>query len=413
MARDDETNMLNIMQIRAFCQVAKRGSVSQAANDLFRTQSAITRSIRDLEHVLSVPLFERHFSGMVLTDYGKCILPRAQHAIEELNAVPLILARLKNKENKEFIEPIYLFNARRLEIFLQLYHVNHTQTVANLLNITQPAVSAALKTLEKGSGFALFRRTPEGVMPGQAATLIYPNLSRCMNELQHIYADIAARRGVLEGVVRIGALPLSRTRLLPQAVSAFLAAHPGIQVLTNESPFDALVSEMRAGNIDFILGALRNTRQAPDLASEVLFEEEMVTLARNDHPLHKENALRDGLAQARWVLPRAGTPARLMLDAAFTALGVEAPRPVVETGDLAMVRGLLLHSDMLAAVSKSQLAWELEAGVLTALPVALPQTRRDIGLTFRAGSLPSPATEALLGYLRRCAREETFLYRQP
>ncbi|WP_024561935.1 LysR substrate-binding domain-containing protein, partial [Franconibacter helveticus] len=164
---------------------------------------------------------------------------------------------------------------------------------------------------------------------------------------------------------------------------------------------------------DFILGALRNTRQAPDLASEVLFEEEMVILARNDHPLHKENALRDGLAQARWVLPRAGTPARLMLDAAFTALGVEAPRPVVETGDLAMVRGLLLHSDMLAAVSKSQLAWELEAGVLTALPVALPQTRRDIGLTFRAGSLPSPATEALLGYLRRCAREETFLYRQP
>ncbi|WP_029589747.1 LysR family transcriptional regulator [Franconibacter helveticus 513] len=413
MARDNETNLLNIMQIRAFCQVAKRGSVSQAANDLFRTQSAITRSIRDLEHVLSVPLFERHFSGMVLTDYGKCILPRAQHAIEELNAVPLILARLKNKENKEFIEPIYLFNARRLEIFLQLYHVNHTQTVANLLNITQPAVSAALKTLEKGSGFALFRRTPEGVMPGQAATLIYPNLSRCMNELQHIYADIAARRGVLEGVVRIGALPLSRTRLLPQAVSAFLAAHPGIQVLTNESPFDALVSEMRAGNIDFILGALRNTRQAPDLASEVLFEEEMVILARNDHPLHKENALRDGLAQARWVLPRAGTPARLMLDAAFTALGVEAPRPVVETGDLAMVRGLLLHSDMLAAVSKSQLAWELEAGVLTALPVALPQTRRDIGLTFRAGSLPSPATEALLGYLRRCAREETFLYRQP
>lgn len=413
MESEKDINYINIMQIRSFCQVAKRGSVSQAANDLFRTQSAITRSIRDLEHVLSVPLFERHFSGMVLTDYGKCILPRAQKAIEELNEVPLILARLKNKENKEFVEPIYLFNARRLEIFLQLYHVNHTQTVARLLGITQPAVSAALKMLEKGSGVAFFRRSPEGVMPGQAATLIYPNLSRCMNELQHIYADIAARRGVLEGTVRIGALPLSRTRLLPQAVSAFLAEHPGIQVLTNESPFDALVAEMRAGNIDFIIGALRNAGQASDLANEVLFEEEMVILARNDHPLHNAGDLRAGLAQARWVLPRAGTPARRMLEDAFTALGVSAPCPVVETGDLAMVRGLLLHSDMLAAVSKSQLAWELEAGVLTPLPVTLPQTRRDIGLTFRAGSLPSPATEALLGYVRHCARAEIFPYTQP
>lgn len=400
MEREDSGNYINIMQIRAFCQVAKRGSVSRAANDLFRTQSAVTRSIRDLEQVLSVALFERHFSGMVLTDYGKCILPRAQQAIDELNNVPLILAPLKNKENKE-TEPVYLFNARRLEIFLQLFHVNHTQTVANQLNITQPAVSAALRMLEKGSGFTLFRRTPEGVMPTQAATLIYPNLSRCMNELQHILADIAARRGVLEGTVRIGALPLSRTRLLPQAVSAFLAAHPGIQVLTNESPFDALVSDMRAGNIDFIIGALRNTRQAPDLASEVLFEEEMVILARNDHPLRQTQDLRAGLADARWVLPRARTPARLMLDEAFTALGIGVPRPVVETGDLAMVRGLLLSSDMLAAVSKSQLAWELEAGVLTALPVALPQTRRAIGLTFRAGGLPSPAAGALLAYLRR------------
>ncbi|MBN0056371.1 LysR family transcriptional regulator, partial [Mycobacterium tuberculosis] len=52
---------MNIMQLRFFCQVALRGSVSRAADDLFRTQSAITRAIRDLEAALNVTLFERHY----------------------------------------------------------------------------------------------------------------------------------------------------------------------------------------------------------------------------------------------------------------------------------------------------------------------------------------------------------------
>ncbi len=75
------------MQLRFFCQVALRGSVSRAADDLFRTQSAITRAIRDLEAALNVTLFERHYSGMVPTEYGKCILPRARRAIDDLQAI--------------------------------------------------------------------------------------------------------------------------------------------------------------------------------------------------------------------------------------------------------------------------------------------------------------------------------------
>ena len=80
MLKKKHDKIINIMQLRFFCQVALRGSVSRAADDLFRTQSAITRAIRDLEAALNVTLFERHYSGMVPTEYGKCILPRARRA---------------------------------------------------------------------------------------------------------------------------------------------------------------------------------------------------------------------------------------------------------------------------------------------------------------------------------------------
>ncbi|XXD07484.1 LysR family transcriptional regulator [Klebsiella sp. R445] len=394
---------INIMQLRFFCQVAQRGSVSRAADDLFRTQSAITRAIRDLEAALNVTLFERHYSGMVATEYGRCILPRALRAIEDLQAIPALMQKLHARSTASGALPDsgWLFNTRRLEIFLQLYHVNHTQTVASQLGITQPAVSAALKILEKGAGSALFRRTPEGVRPTPAADLLYPPISRALNELENIWSDLAARRGVLEGSVRIGALPLSRTQLLPAAISAFLARYPGIMVMTNESPYESLVSDMRAGHIDFIIGALRQDEDLPDLRCEALFEEDMLILLRNGHPLLRHPDPQSQLASAQWVLPRSNAPARHLLEKAFLTLGLPLPQPTVETGDAAMVRGLLRDSDMLAAVSASQMRFEIDNGLLTVLPVSLPDTTRRIGLTFRAGSLPSPATQALLQFIQQ------------
>lgn len=402
MLKRRANNAINIMQLRFFCQVALRGSVSRAADDLFRTQSAITRAIRDLEATLNVTLFERHYSGMVLTEYGKCILPRARRAIDDLQAVPALMQKLRARNATAALPDAgWLFHTRRLEIFIQLYHVNHTQTVASHLGVTQPAVSAALKILEKGADSALFRRTPEGVRPTPAADALYPHISRALNELDNIWSDLAARRGVLEGSVRIGALPLSRTQLLPVAISAFLARHPGITVMTNESPYESLVSDMRAGNIDFIIGALRQGEDLPDLSSEALFEEDMLILVRNDHPLLRDPNPRDRLAQAQWILPRSNAPARHLLDKAFLTLGLPLPLPCVETGDAAMVRGLLRDSDMLAAVSASQMRFEIDNNLLTVLPVRLPDTTRRIGLTFREGSLPSPATQALLAFIHQ------------
>lgn len=406
MSLTAQAKSINIMQIKFFCQIARRGSISRAADDLFRTQSAVTRAMHDLEAELAVTLYERHYNGMVLTEYGKRLLPRAQTAVADLQAVPALLSKLKDKAivAREPTEPVWLFNTRRLEIFLRLYKMNHTRTVAEQLHITQPAVSAALKVLEKGAGIPLFRRTPEGVKPTVAADMIYPNISRAMNELEHIRDDIAACNGLLTGHVRIGALPLSRSQILPQAIAAFQSRHPAITIKTNESPYDALLAELRAGNIDFIVGALRNQEANTDINSEVLFQEEIIITARAGHPLVSSYRHPDDLQQVKWVLPRSQTPARHSLENAFATIGIAPPEPQVETGDAAMVRGLLLHSDMLAVVSSTQMAYELENGILAVVPVALPNTRRGIGITQRASGLLTPAAEALLEEIRRNTR---------
>jgi len=392
----------SLMHVRAFVRVADHGSVSKASVALFRAQSVVTRAISELEERLDVHLFERHANGMRLTDFGERLLPRARRVLAELDTVPKLL----NGGDRQAVEPLYLFQARRLQVFVKLCETHHMQTVASLLGLSQPAVSSTLKVLENGCGKTLFERTPKGLQPTRASHDILFPIRRALNELRHLDTDITAIRGALQGVVHIGALPLGRTRILPEAIVRLMGEHPGIQVITNESPFDLLATELRAGDVDFIFGALRSVTYASDLLGESLLTEEMVVLARRDHPLCKNTGLQDELARARWVLPRAGSPARQMLDDCFTGFGIAVPRPVVESGDLAIIRGLLLRSNMLAAVSAHQLEQEIASGELCILPLELKQTTRAIGLTYRNGCLHSPVAQALMDMIRRVIREQ-------
>lgn len=393
-----EDNSIKIMQLRAFCMIAKRGTVSEAADNLFRTQSAVTRSVRELENTLGVTLFERHASGMMITDFGKCILPRALRAIAELRHIPEILSKLRQRggERREEAEPIWLFNLRRLEVFLALHRYHHTKTVAHALGVSQPAISASLKILEKGADMVLFQRTPHGMVPTLAGREIAPFISRAINEVGHIKEDIAARQGVLTGTVHIGALPLSRTNLLPEAIALLIAAHPGIRIFTNESAFGSLITDLRSGDVDFIVGALRKEDEFFDIENVTLFKEELVLLVKPHHPLLHRALKPSDLTQAQWILPRSKSPARRLLEKAFIKRGLPSLMPVIESGDLAIVRGLLLRSEMIAVVSSQQLSWEVETGVLQPLDYSLPDTRREIGLIFRRGSLHSPAAQALI-----------------
>lgn len=413
MKKTEEEKIIKIMQIRAFCMIADQGTVSRAAGNLFRTQSAITRSIRDLEHTLGITLFERHPSGMLLTEMGRGMLPRARRAIAELKQLPPLLQRLKQRDShrSDEAEPIWLFNLRRLQIFLTLFRLHHTQSVARVLDISQPAVSAALKVLEKGAGLTLFQRTPKGMMPTPAAREMAPGISRALNEIRLIPQDIAAQQGELTGTVQVGALPLSRTRLLPLAIARLLARHPGVKVVTNESAFAALVTELRAGDVDFIFGALRRDESVSDIHNDVLFTEELILLTRPGHPLAGRILRTADLANVQWVLPRANSPARHLLDRAFSSLGVAPPQPAVESGDLAVVRGLLLASDMVAVVSSHQLEYEVSAQILTPLRFNLPDTHRQIGLTWRQGALHSAAAQALIHCISDVVRDNPALDR--
>jgi len=396
-------DLLNLAHLRAFRLVADTGSATRAAASLYRAQSAVTRSVQELETALGEPLFERKPSGMLPTAVGRIVLDRCARIFIELEALAQWCAARQTRRRAlpEGTLPAWLLNTRRLQLFVALARHRHMPSTASAFGISQPAVSSAMRVLESGSGVTLFHRSPRGVQLTPEGEIFLLHVRRALNELRHVPDDIAALHGNIRGAVTVGALPLGRTLMLPAAIARMSALHPGVRVVTDESAYELLVAGLRAGDVDFILGALRENDAASGLANERLMAEDMVVLARKGHPLAQQKGLSvSDLRNAQWIVPRIHSPARGLFEAQFKRLKLKPPTPGVETADLAVIRGLLMGTDMIAAVSAQQLHYEIASGQLAVLDVPLSSTRREIGLTLRADSAPSPAARALIDAIR-------------
>jgi LysR family transcriptional regulator of gallate degradation len=398
---------INLRHVRAFHSVATTGGIRRSAEALYRASSAVARSVSALEQSLDVPLFERKGRGMLLTAAGETVRLRAARIDAELNEVRDDAVRMLGRgDSGGAIGAIdALFYQPRLLAASLLAEVHHMPSVARATGMSQPAVSSAIAKLEATLRQPLFMRTASGMVPTVAGARWVVRFERVLAELRHIEADIAALNGVLEGVVTIGALPLARTLVLPVSVAALLHRHPRMQVRSLESPYEDLCAGLLSGKIDFIVGALR---PLPDegLATELLFGDDIALIAGSTHPLASRRSigLRD-LDGFPWVLSRAGTPLRRSFEAFFARHGMPAPQPAIETGDLALLRGLLLQGGMLTALSAHQLRYEIEAGSLVVLPFAMAGMRREIGITTRAGAHLSSGATALLDEIRRVGAE--------
>jgi LysR family transcriptional regulator of gallate degradation len=197
-----------------------------------------------------------------------------------------------------------------------------------------------------------------------------------------------------------------RTRIVPKAITHLLAGHSYLDVSTVEGPYHDLITGLRCGDIDIVIGALRGEKVDKDLQEEVIFTDSLSLIVRAGHPLTRRNyiAWRD-LVRYQWILPRPGTPTRDLFERTIQRRGLALPDHVVETSSTVMLRGLLLESDRITVLSRHQIQFEEEAGLLAVLPFDLSGSERPIGMTRRRTGALSPAAELFVDEVRTAANQ--------
>ena len=392
----------NLRHLQAFLEVVALGGINAAAGKMHLTQSAVTQAIAAVERHFGVSLFTRSSTGMHPTAAGSVCAERIERALTQLREAMEELARSKLDTREQLFRHV---TAAQLTSLIKLVEFRNFTHAARALGVSQPTIHRAARTLERALGAELFEKTSYGVVPTREAEKLSQRAHRAFVEIAQAQADVDALRGHDTGSTVIGAMPLARSFLVPKALIQFTHEHSEHAVSIMEGTYEHLLAALQAGHADFLIGALRELRPSADIVQEHLFDDPLSIVMRGQHPLAKRRKLSAAdLTAHPWIAPRSSSPLRAHFDTLFTKLGVAPPRQPIECNSLIAARALLMESDHLMLSSMNQVHYELQAGMLVALPHPAGKIVRGIGLTIRRDWRPTQAQARLLAILRETAK---------
>ncbi len=395
-----DATLPNVRHLLAVHEVAVCHRIKDAARQVHLSQPAVTQAVAKLERDLSEPLFDRRPEGMFATEAGKLFLHRVERALDLLKEGER-QARRKSPDagRRDFHRLTTATQLRALTAVAQTENFSHA---ARQIGVSQPAVHRAAKDLERLSGITFFEPVRRGVQLTPAAEAFSYYVRLAAAEMRQGRYEISALQGQDSTRIVVGSLPLSRPSLLPAAMDRLLRASEGrVQLHCVDAPYESLLRDLRFGDLDFLVGALRKDLPADDVVQEPLFEDRLYIVAGQGHPLtrHPRPSLEDTLNYP-WIAPPKATPSGSYL---FEILKIpQLPNtPVrVVASSLALLRGLMMRGDYLTIMSRRQVEIEVETGTIVTLPIDLQDSARAIGLTYRAGWEPTPTQTRFIDLIR-------------
>jgi LysR family pca operon transcriptional activator len=294
---------------------------------------------------------------------------------------------------------------RQLEIFVEVARQKSVNRAAAVLNLSQPAVTRTLRELEEICGKQLVEKDGRGIRISHYGSVF----------LRHAGASIAAARDGLRALaqesgadgppLRIGALPTVSATLIPLAVSRFLASDMGntLQIVSGDNR--VLLSQLRKGELDLVVGRLPAPELMQGLEFEPLYREKVVFIVDAAHPLAgcEQISIRD-LDGFPVLVPIEGSIIRPLVNRLFIEQGLTAPRQVIETVSESFGRAFVKRNNAIWIISRGVVSAEVESGEFFPLPIDTDSTLGSVGLNIRAGCELDHAVHYFAGILRELAR---------
>lgn len=382
----------NLRHLRVFLSVAETTSVTRASELNHISQPAVTQAVAKLEVAADASLFTRTSHGLFATPAGGLLAQRVRRAFSYLDpALSDLSPRLKMTATSS-----------QLQALIAVREAENFTLAARRLGIAQPTVHRAVSQLEQEAARPLFERTSFGMVATRPAQALAQAARLAFAELEQAEADLAEITAREAGRIVVGAMPLSCSYILPKAIARFRELRSSLPILLLDGPYDDLLAGLRRGEIDFLIGALRDPAPIGDVEQRELFSDTLVVVCGRSHPLAAcDKVSLSAMASYPWVVGKKGTPIRRHFDALFKDGGLPAPTGILESGSVILIRELLDASDHLGCISHRQAEAEIRRGLMHALPIDLSHTARPIGLTTRKDWLPTMAQAQFMATLEQ------------
>jgi DNA-binding transcriptional LysR family regulator len=282
----------------------------------------------------------------------------------------------------------------QIEGFVEIARQGNMRRAAFALSISQPALTARIQALEEELGATLFRRTHSGMVLTPVGHAFLPHAERAVEEIRSGGALVREFEHGVTGELALAVAPAVSAYVLPELLARFTERHPTVRLLVRTGHSEEILELVVRGEVE--LGIGRQLRD-PRVRSRPLYEDELLLVARPDHPLAIAGSVDVAeIRHTQLILFDRTSSYYDLTNALFRVAGV-VPRGVTEVDNIEAARRMVERGLGVALLPGTAIADALASGTLREVELAGTEPiRRRIVAVERVGSRPTSEFVATL-----------------
>ncbi len=271
-----------------------------------------------------------------------------------------------------------------LRMLTTLARVGTVGRVAELFNVTQPAISKQFAELEALLGMPVVARNGRRVGLTPAGEVLVKYGWQILHSLEAARREIEDLGSGLAGTLRVGAVTTVMPTLVAAGVTQLRQRTSEVTLTLMEATTDTLFPLLREGELDVVISRTRITRPLDGLEEKLLGIDPIVVACASRHPLARRKSLRwADLGSYAWVLPPKGSAIHDGLMRIFDKHALHAQESSISATSITLLPRLLADGRLIGLMPRAYAQEYVGQGMLTILPLAFPHAAQEVRAVWR------------------------------
>ena len=292
-------------------------------------------------------------------------------------------------------------NLNQLRVFYEAARTGSFTSAAKKLCITQPAVTAQIKTFEDQCNLKLFKKKGRSLYLSDEGSTLYEYTRRIFEYEKEVEDVIEEMRKLKRGTLRLGTSKAYARYFMPFLISSFHEAFPHIKVHLDEgSSMDILRSLLELKNE---VAVIAKVEEDPNVTFLPFKRDELILILAPTHSLSKKKSVSvEELVHEPMIMKEMGSGTRKQVNELFNRKG-HSPNVLMETSNTEFIKQLVQRGEGISFLVEESVAVEIGEKRLATVPVAGEKLFLDVSIAYLKDQHLSHPARAFVEMLKKMA----------
>ena len=297
-----------------------------------------------------------------------------------------------------------MINLNQLRVFYEAARAGSFTIAARNLFITQPAVTAQVKTFENQCNLRFFKKKGRRLHLTDEGKSLYEYARKIFEFEKEVENVLEEMRKLKRGILRLGTSKAYARYFMPFLISRFREAYPSIKVYLDEgSSLDMVGSLLGLKNEVAVIARVEDN---PAVTFIPLSQEELVLILAPGHRLsNKKSVSPQELLEEPMIMKEIGSGTRKQVNDLFSRRRL-VPNVLMETSNTEFIKQLVQRGDGISFVVREAVAAELKDKKLATVPLEGEKMSLDVSIAYLKHQYLSPPARAFVEMLKKMISKE-------